>query len=203
MKIVQEVVLIWIFLALFLQNATNVEGRHHYHKSQKKNNPDEGSSSTSPVPPPEAQDPAPPSPAYSPVPTVPSDPSPKPSNSSSGCIYDVTAFGAVGDGSADDTPAFTTAWKAACAVESGVVLAPAGYTFTITSTIFSGPCKPGLVFQVRMGKILTSFPCISLKIGNTTSVHFGRHLLELFLLDRLECDEFVLSRLNKSHSTAL
>lgn len=144
MKIVQEVVLIWIVLALFLQNACNVEGRYHYHKSQKK----KGSSSTSPVPPPESQDPAPPSPAYSPVPAVPSPPGPDPSNSSSSGIYDVTAFGAVGDGSSDDTPAFTAAWKAACAVESGVVLAPSGHTFMITSTIFSGPCKPGLVFQV-------------------------------------------------------
>lgn len=149
MKIVRDVVLVSIVLALFLQNASNVEGRYHYHKGQKKKNPDEGSSpTTSPVPPPEAEDPAPPSPAYSPVPAVPSDPTPDPFNSSSGYVYDVTALGAVGDGSADDTPAFTAAWKAACAVESGVVLAPSGYTFTITSTIFSGPCKPGLVFQV-------------------------------------------------------
>ncbi|XP_030539933.2 LOW QUALITY PROTEIN: polygalacturonase At1g48100-like [Rhodamnia argentea] len=148
MKMVRDVVLVSIVLGLFLQNASNVEGRYHYHKGQKKN-PDEGSSSTtSPAPPPEAQDPAPSSPAYSPAPTVPSDPAPDPSNSSSGCVYDVTALGAVGDGSADDTPAFTAAWKAACAVESGVVLAPSGYNFTITSTIFSGPCKPGLVFQV-------------------------------------------------------
>ncbi|KAJ1388277.1 Pectin lyase fold/virulence factor [Sesbania bispinosa] len=54
----------------------------------------------------------------------------------------------VGDGSADDTAAFREAWKAACAVESGVILAPENYSFKITSTIFSGPCKPGLVFQV-------------------------------------------------------
>ncbi|KAI6692871.1 hypothetical protein NL676_020581 [Syzygium grande] len=144
---VQELVLIWIVLALFLQNASNAEGRYYYRKGQKKN-PDKGSSSTSLMPPPDAQDPAPPSPTYSPVPTMPSDPSPEPSNSSSGCIFDVTAFGAVGDGLADDTPAFKAAWKAACAVELGVVLAPLGYTFKTTSMNFSGPCKPGLVFQV-------------------------------------------------------
>ncbi|KAL3727858.1 hypothetical protein ACJRO7_032583 [Eucalyptus globulus] len=137
MEKVQELVLVWIFLALFLQNASNVEGRHHCHKGHKKN-PHKGSSSNPQMPPP-------PSPTYLPVPTVPS---PEPCNSSSSGIFDVTTFGAVGNGLADDTPAFKAAWKAACAVESGVVLAPSGYTFAITSTNFSGPCKPGLVFQV-------------------------------------------------------
>jgi len=63
----------------------------------------------------------------------------------------------VGDGSCDDTAAFQDAWKAACAVESGVVLAPEGGVFKITSTIFSGPCKPGLVFQVSQTKMLLFF----------------------------------------------
>ncbi|XP_048133969.1 polygalacturonase At1g48100-like [Rhodamnia argentea] len=97
------------------------------------------------MPPPEAQDPAPPSPTYSPALTVLSDPSHGPSNSSSGRIFDVTAFGAIGDGLADNTPSFEAAWKAVYSVESGVVLAPSGYTFTITPTNFSGPCEPGLV----------------------------------------------------------
>lgn len=69
---------------------------------------------------------------------------------STDCIFDVRDYGAVGDGSADDTAAFRAAWKAACAVEAGVVLAPSDYVFKITSTIFSGPCKPGLVFQVSI-----------------------------------------------------
>ncbi|MCL7047991.1 hypothetical protein MKW94_028332 [Papaver nudicaule] len=62
-------------------------------------------------------------------------------------IFDVRYFGAVGDGWADDTAAFTMAWKAACAVESGVVLAPEGYIFMINPTTFDGPCK-GLTVQV-------------------------------------------------------
>ncbi|KAI3974817.1 hypothetical protein MKX01_004875 [Papaver californicum] len=63
-------------------------------------------------------------------------------------IFDVRYFGAVGDGWTDDTDAFTMAWKAACEVESSVLLAPEGYIFTINPTTFNGPCKPGLTFQV-------------------------------------------------------
>ncbi|XP_041001796.1 polygalacturonase At1g48100-like [Juglans microcarpa x Juglans regia] len=129
-------VMIWITASLFFQNSSNVEGRYHYHKKQNK---------SSPAPPHESQDPS--SPAN--PPSAPSDPYPNdPGSSSTNSVFDVTSFGAVGDGCTDDTAAFTAAWKAACAVESGVVLAPADYCFIITSTIFSGPCKPGLVFQV-------------------------------------------------------
>ncbi|KAI3891727.1 hypothetical protein MKW92_000567 [Papaver armeniacum] len=63
-------------------------------------------------------------------------------------IFNVRYFGAVGDGWNDDTAAFTMAWKAACEVRSGVVLAPEGYIFMINPTTFYGPCKPGLTFQV-------------------------------------------------------
>lgn len=70
-------------------------------------------------------------------------------NSVSSCVFDVKTYGAIGNGSTDDTPAFVAAWKAACAVESATLLVPFGFTFMITSTLFSGPCKPGLVFQVR------------------------------------------------------
>ncbi|XP_028786895.1 polygalacturonase At1g48100-like isoform X2 [Neltuma alba] len=112
----------------------NVEGRHHHHRKQKE---------VSHISEPEELSP----PSNSP--TVPSDPYPNdPGDSTSDGIFDVRSFGAVGDGSADDTRAFRAAWKAACAVESGVILAPADYSFKITSTMFSGPCKPGLVFQV-------------------------------------------------------
>ncbi|XP_057485237.1 polygalacturonase At1g48100 [Actinidia eriantha] len=138
-----HLIIVFLAVALVSQRLTNVEGRTHYHKRPK----DEGSPPTyAPSP----QDPyVLPSPAEPPPPTVPSDPSVDPGdNSTSGCVFDVTAFGAVGDGSTDDTAAFREAWKAACAVESGILLAPSDYVFTITSTIFSGPCKPGLVFQV-------------------------------------------------------
>ncbi|KAI8011496.1 Polygalacturonase [Camellia lanceoleosa] len=133
--------IIIIAVALVSQDSINVECRAHFHKKQKN----KGSSSGYPPPSP-PQDPAPPSPVL--PPPIPSDPSNPPGSSSSNCIFDVTSFGAVGDGSTDDTAAFRRAWQAACAVESGVVLAPSDYTFMITSTIFSGPCKRGLVFQV-------------------------------------------------------
>ncbi|KAH7666575.1 Polygalacturonase protein [Dioscorea alata] len=64
------------------------------------------------------------------------------------CVFNVRSFGAVGDGYTDDTRAFHSAWKAACSVESGILLVPSDGVFTITSTIFSGPCKPETVFQV-------------------------------------------------------
>lgn len=129
-------------MILFIHDLDNVEGRNHYHKKQNKKSPAPKSPAHSPAPP---SDTSPPS---STSPSVPSDPYPN-DPGDSGCVFDVMSFGAVGDGSADDTAAFREAWKAACAVESGVVLAPENYCFMITSTIFSGPCKPGLVFQVE------------------------------------------------------
>ncbi|XP_059433755.1 polygalacturonase At1g48100 [Corylus avellana] len=136
MDLSRTLLVIWVTASFIFQNSNNVEGRFHYHKKQKNKTPP----AASPPKPPGHSSPAIPPPA------IPSDPHPNdPGNS---CVFDVTSFGAVGDGAADDTSAFIAAWKAACAVESGVVLAPADYSFKITSTIFSGPCKPGLVFQV-------------------------------------------------------
>lgn len=67
-------------------------------------------------------------------------------------MFDVRAFGATGNGSSadGDTRAFRAAWKAACSAESATVLVPSDGVFTITSTIFAGPCKPGLTFQVKI-----------------------------------------------------
>ena len=157
MELVRWFLVIWITVSLIIQNSSNVEGRFHYHKKQKNKpspvpspayspDPEEDPSPSSPTVP---SDPSPSSP-QNPTP-VPSDPYPNdPTDSTSGCTFNVMSFGAVGDGSADDTAAFREAWKAACAVESGVVLAPVNYCFKITSTIFSGPCQPGLVFQVSI-----------------------------------------------------
>ncbi|KAL0921891.1 hypothetical protein M5K25_005837 [Dendrobium thyrsiflorum] len=69
-------------------------------------------------------------------------------SSSDPCIFDVTAFGAVGDGFTDDTEAFRSAWRAACAVDSSILLVPSNGVFMITSTIFSGPCQTEFIFQV-------------------------------------------------------
>ncbi|XP_061370479.1 polygalacturonase At1g48100-like [Gastrolobium bilobum] len=136
MSLIRGSFILWITMIFFIHNLCNVEGRYHHHKKQNK---------TSPALEPPSNSPSPPSNS----PSVPSDPYPNdPGDSPSNCIFDVRSFGAIGDGSADDTAAFREAWKAACEVESGVVLAPENYCFKITSTIFSGPCKPGLVFQV-------------------------------------------------------
>ncbi|XP_021752444.1 polygalacturonase At1g48100-like [Chenopodium quinoa] len=133
------VILISIILSQHFTNVLFVEGRAHYHK--KKGGKSLAPSSPSYAPVPSGDDPS------SPSPVAPSTPYPSP-DSEGPCIFDVTSFGAVGDGSNDDTNAFQAAWKAACAVESSVVLVPARGKFMITSSIFSGPCKPGLVLQI-------------------------------------------------------
>lgn len=137
MEVVGRILFVFILATMLLHYySSNVEGRNHYHKKQKK----KGSSGSPSTPPPSPVNP----------PSIPSDPYPTdPGNSSDG-IFNVMDLGAVGDGCTDDTAAFRDAWKAACAVESAVLLAPADKVFVITSTIFSGPCKPGLVFQVRI-----------------------------------------------------
>ncbi|XP_021654407.2 polygalacturonase At1g48100 isoform X2 [Hevea brasiliensis] len=93
----------------------------------------------------------PPVPAPAPQATSPSYiagfPTPEPSPTR---VFNVLSFGAVGDGSSDDTQAFKMAWDAACQcqTELSVLLAPVGYSFVILPTIFAGPCKSGLVFQI-------------------------------------------------------
>ncbi|CAL1397516.1 unnamed protein product [Linum trigynum] len=136
---------IWVAMAISLHNASISQGRHTFHKPRKGKHT--GTVTSSPVsPPPASPVPSPESGgSSSPAPSVRSDPYPSPD---SDCVFDVRSYGAVGDGETDDTAAFRAAWKEACAVESATVLAPSGYSFMITSSIFYGPCKPGLVLQV-------------------------------------------------------
>ncbi|XP_037460750.1 polygalacturonase At1g48100-like [Triticum dicoccoides] len=129
-----------------------VDGRNHMHKkppragvgSRHRAAAKVGTVASSPAVPPD--DDAAPLVAPPPGGIVPSDPAtpfrPEP------CVFDVRAYGATGESTADDTEAFRAAWRAACAVESAVLLVPSDGTFTISTTTFSGPCKPGLVFQV-------------------------------------------------------
>lgn len=63
-------------------------------------------------------------------------------------VFDVRSYGAIGDGSSNDAEAFRAAWKAACTANSSMLLVPSDGVFMVTSTIFSGPCRPGLVLQV-------------------------------------------------------
>ncbi|KAG8363942.1 hypothetical protein BUALT_Bualt19G0074800 [Buddleja alternifolia] len=87
---------------------------------------------------------------------ISASPSPAPeasqpaSNRTSSSVFSVLSYGAVGDGVADDTQAFKTAWDAACQADaSAVFLVPRHYIFMIQSSIFTGPCKSGLVFQIE------------------------------------------------------
>ncbi|KAE8725387.1 Polygalacturonase [Hibiscus syriacus] len=136
---------VWMVVAMVIFCTGNVHARYHFHKGQKVNVSPPSPSDEAPAPS------VPSTPAEAPPtssPSIPSDPYPNDPSNTSDCIFDVTSYGAGGDGSLDDTAAFREAWKAACAVESATILVPSDKVFMITSTIFSGPCKPGLVFQV-------------------------------------------------------
>ncbi|CAI9101350.1 OLC1v1038651C1 [Oldenlandia corymbosa var. corymbosa] len=101
-----------------------------------------------------------PAPARAPEPfasaPAPNSPAPSPSVVSSGDssdsahIFNVLSYGAVGDGVTDDAPAFKMAWDDACHVDdTATILVPNRYTFLIQSSIFTGPCKSNLVFQIE------------------------------------------------------
>ncbi|EPS62496.1 hypothetical protein M569_12294, partial [Genlisea aurea] len=127
-------------------NRGNVDGRRNPHhvggRKMKNKNPPPPITSYAYAP---NSDEAPDSPSPA---VYPPSPTQQGEASSTGNIFDVMNFGAVGDGETDDTDAFRSAWKTACQIESSVVLVPSGYSFMITSTIFSGPCQRGLVVQV-------------------------------------------------------
>lgn len=95
---------------------------------------------------------APPSPA--PEPANAASPSYNGGDADSFSAFDVRKFGAKGDGVTDDTDAFKMAWDAACDAESATLLIPRGHAFMIQSTIFTGPCKANLVFQVIVDDVL-------------------------------------------------
>ncbi|XP_077219226.1 polygalacturonase At1g48100-like [Tasmannia lanceolata] len=132
MEIARGLLSVWIAVTVLSFNSRNVNGRTHFHKPKSSS-----SNNQTPVSQPPANSP------YSPP-----DSSGSNDSSPGDCIFDVRSFGAVGDEDTDDTAAFRSAWTAACAVESGTLLVPSDYVFTITSLIFSGPCQPNIVFQV-------------------------------------------------------
>ncbi|XP_019187679.1 PREDICTED: polygalacturonase At1g48100-like isoform X2 [Ipomoea nil] len=68
----------------------------------------------------------------------------------SGAIFNVMSYGGIGDGVADDTLAFKRAWDEACQSDlTPILLAPKHHSFLIQSTIFTGPCKNPLLFQIE------------------------------------------------------
>lgn len=137
--------LLQIFLLLFVISScfffTSIEGRLHGNTKPKHLH------IVSHISLPPASAPAPaPQPAVSPSYNT-NSPSPNPTPSPT-TLFNVLSFGAVGDGAIDDTQAFKMAWDNACQSESAILLAPLGYFFMIQPTIFTGPCKSALVFQV-------------------------------------------------------
>ncbi|XP_051135452.1 polygalacturonase-like [Andrographis paniculata] len=69
--------------------------------------------------------------------------------------FDVTKFGAVGDGVKDDVKGFESAWAAACQAGSdNVTVIVPSYTFLVSPISFGGPCKSKTVVFHIMGKIV-------------------------------------------------
>ncbi|CAL5060502.1 unnamed protein product [Urochloa decumbens] len=64
-------------------------------------------------------------------------------------VVNVDSFGAAGDGDADDTEAFASAWKTACSLESAVFLVPAGRRYKVGAITFTGPCKNKMTIQIQ------------------------------------------------------
>ncbi|KAL1534138.1 galacturonan 1,4-alpha-galacturonidase [Salvia divinorum] len=64
-------------------------------------------------------------------------------------LINVEGFGAVGDGVADDTQAFTDAWKQACSTPKSVLLVPEGRRYLVNATRFRGPCLDKVVIQIE------------------------------------------------------
>ncbi|GJN32091.1 hypothetical protein PR202_gb20565 [Eleusine coracana subsp. coracana] len=138
-----------LLLALAVLCNEGVHARYHHHTKHTRHN------SSHKHPP--AHAPGPRHGPYSPPAPPPSSapaPAPGPDDDGAGAdnvtVYDVVKdFGAVGDGVADDTDAIKTAWDTACQdAGSGVVLAAAGHTFLVRTTVFTGPCQGSVAIQV-------------------------------------------------------
>ncbi|GJR17110.1 probable polygalacturonase [Tanacetum coccineum] len=67
-------------------------------------------------------------------------------------VYDVTSFGAIGDGMKDDTKAFLQAWNSLCNDKSPypTLHIPPGKTFLISPVAFNGPCKYSSVYIMSL-----------------------------------------------------
>ncbi|KAG0452257.1 hypothetical protein HPP92_026036 [Vanilla planifolia] len=70
------------------------------------------------------------------------------SNGAGRIPVNVESFGAVGDGIADDTQAFVSAWKKACSLNDAVFLVPEQRRYKVNATRFKGPCQDKLIIQL-------------------------------------------------------
>ncbi|KAI3803462.1 hypothetical protein L1987_31614 [Smallanthus sonchifolius] len=72
-------------------------------------------------------------------------------------IFDVTNYGAKGDGKTNDSPAFMKAWKAACEAQPNdrsILVIPATKTFLLKPISFNGPCNPSSLYVQISGNIV-------------------------------------------------
>ncbi|KAM0014494.1 putative endo-polygalacturonase [Helianthus debilis subsp. tardiflorus] len=84
------------------------------------------------------------------APSLAPEPAPSPEIQLSPRVFDVRSFGSVGDGVTDDTEGFKMAWDSACQSDKpSILLVPKHYSFLIQSTIFTGSCGNGVVFQIE------------------------------------------------------
>ncbi|KAF1002724.1 hypothetical protein AG4045_019568 [Apium graveolens] len=70
--------------------------------------------------------------------------------------YNVMSYGAIGDGTIDDSQAFMKAWKAACQGKSfdSTLIIPQNKTFLLKPLQFSGPCKSPNIYLKLSGTIV-------------------------------------------------
>jgi len=139
-------ILTLLFSIYFLTSFLSIQARHHFHTKHKHYSHSHNSSSEISLPP--APLPSPTSSAPEEAPSTITSPSPSPEVASG--LLDVRTFGAIGDGITDDTESFKMAWDTACQSELdlNVIFVPPGFSFIVQSTIFTGPCKGGLVLKV-------------------------------------------------------
>ncbi|KAK9126650.1 hypothetical protein Scep_015496 [Stephania cephalantha] len=74
---------------------------------------------------------------------------------SSSNVFDVTKYGAIGDGKTDDSHAFLNAWASACSstLSTSTLFVPKGKTFLLKPVTFHGPCKSTSVTVQILGNI--------------------------------------------------
>ncbi|GMY19945.1 probable polygalacturonase At3g15720 [Fagus crenata] len=84
-------------------------------------------------------------------------------------VYNVVDYGAVGDGLADDTQAFSDAWNATCqsSVSFPTMYVPQGMTFLLQPLTFNGSCKSrNITVQIDANIIAPSDPLAWKCLGN-------------------------------------
>ncbi|KAL7596854.1 hypothetical protein Lser_V15G28201 [Lactuca serriola] len=90
--------------------------------------------------------------------------------------YDVTSYGAKGDGNTDDSSAFLRAWDDLCGDMSPepTLIIPSDKTFLINPVAFSGPCKSPTVNIKLLGNITAPKTLDGWKgcINNNFWIHF-------------------------------